>query len=93
MWTQLADDAFSRLKLTLTEAPLLIYPQLDAESVLDTDASNTSIGVVLSQQVHGQKRVVAYFSCALSPAEGHYCVIHRELLAMVKAIKHFHMYL
>ena len=93
MWTQETDDAFSRLKLALTEAPLLIYPQLDAEFVLDTDASGTGIEAVLSQQVHGQERVVANFSRALSSAECYYCVTQWELLAMVKAIKHFHAYL
>ena len=92
-WTQEADDAFHKLKLALTEAPLLIYPQLDAEFVLDTDASSTGIGAVLSQQDNGQERVVAYYSRALSPAERHYCVTCRELLAMVKAIKHSHTYL
>ena len=61
--------------------------------MLDTDASSTGIGAVLSQQVNGQERVVAYYSRALSPAERHYCVTRQELLAMVKAIKHFHTYL
>ena len=37
-------------------------------------------------------RVIAYFS-PLSAQERHYCVTRRELLAVVKAIKHFHAYL
>ena len=52
--------------------------------VLDTDASSTGIGAVLSQQVNGQERVVAYFSRALKAPERHYCVTRKELLAMVK---------
>ena len=39
VWTQEADDAFHKLKLALMEAPLLVYPRLDAEFILDTDAS------------------------------------------------------
>lgn len=93
MWTQEADDALSRLEFALTEAPLLIYPQLDAEFVLDTDASSTGIGAVLSQQVNREERVVAYFSCSLSLSELHYCVFCWEVLVMEKAIKHFHAYL
>ena len=89
MWTQEADDALSRLEFALTEAPLLIYPQLDAEFVLDTDASSTGIGAVLSQQVNREERVVAYFSCSLSLSELHYCVFCWEVLVMEKAIKHF----
>ena len=92
-WTQEADDAFSKLKQMLTESPILAYPQLDVEFVLDTDASSTGIGAVLSQQVNGQERVVAYFSRALKAPERHYCVTRKELLAMVKAIRHFHAYL
>ena len=95
VWTAEAEDAFQRLKVALTEAPILSYPSLDALFVLDTDASSTGIGAVLSQQFPGeeQEKVIAYFSCALSPAERHYCVTRRELLAMVKAIRHFRAYL
>lgn len=52
-----------------------------------------TFGAVLSQQFQGQKRVVAYFSHSLSHPEQHYCVTHKELLAVVKAIQHFHLYL
>ena len=93
VWTQEANDAFHKLKLVLTDAPLLVYPRLDADFILDTDASGIGIGAVLSQQTNGQERVVAYFSHALTLAERHYCVTRQELLAMVKAIKHFHTYL
>jgi len=53
------------------------------------------MGGVLSQCSPGedQERVIAYFSQALSSQERHYCVTRRELLAVVKAIKHFHAYL
>ena len=37
--------------------------------------------------------MVAYYSCTLSRPERYYCVTHKELLAVVKAIKHFHVYL
>ena len=53
--------------------------------MLDTDASN--VGVVLSQVHQGYERVIAYYSQALSKPE---C---SELLAIAKAIDHFHPYL
>ena len=40
-----------------------------------------------------QERVVAYYSCTLSQPKHHYCVTHKELLAVVKSIKPFHVYL
>ncbi|GFT79684.1 retrovirus-related Pol polyprotein from transposon 412, partial [Trichonephila clavipes] len=50
------------LKEALTSSPILIYPQPDKPFILDTDASNESVGAVLSQEIDGQKRVVAYWS-------------------------------
>ncbi|GFW52008.1 retrovirus-related Pol polyprotein from transposon opus [Trichonephila clavipes] len=77
----------------LTSSPILIYPQPDKPFILDTDASNESVGAVLSQEIDGQERVVAYWSKCLSKPERNYCVTRKELLAIVKAIEHFHHYL
>ncbi|GFW48661.1 retrovirus-related Pol polyprotein from transposon opus [Trichonephila clavipes] len=81
------------LKEALTSSPILIYPQPDKPFILDTDASNESVGAVLSQEIDGQERVVAYWSKCLSKPERKYCVTRKELLAIVKAIEHFHHYL
>lgn len=61
--------------------------------MLDTDASNFAVGAVLSQLQDGQERVLAYYSQVLTPQEQNYCVTHRELLAVVKGVHHFHHYL
>jgi hypothetical protein len=53
--------------------------------VVDTDASNPGIGVVLSKVQDGQERVTAYYSKTLNKAERNYCVTRRELPAIVKA--------
>ena len=39
------------------------------------------------------ERVIAYYGKILSPPEKSYCVTKQELLATVKAIKHFRLYL
>ncbi|GFR23049.1 retrovirus-related Pol polyprotein from transposon 412, partial [Trichonephila clavata] len=56
-------------------------------------ASRESIGAVFSQEIDGQERVIAYFSKCLSRPERNYCVTRKELLAIVKAVEHFHPYL
>ncbi|GFW60783.1 retrovirus-related Pol polyprotein from transposon 412 [Trichonephila clavipes] len=92
-WTKECEDSFLQLKEALTSSPILIYPQPDKPFILDTDASNESVGAVLSQEIDGQERVVVYWSKCLSKPERNYCVTRKELLAIVKAIEHFHHYL
>ena len=57
--------------------------------MLSTDASAIGIGAVLEQSRH----VVAYASRTLSVSERNYCVIQRECLAIVFALKQFTYYL
>ena len=62
--------------------------------MLDTDASDTGIGAILSQvQDDGGEAVIAYASRSLSRQEQRYCVPCRELLAVVEFIHHFRHYL
>ncbi|GFV17974.1 retrovirus-related Pol polyprotein from transposon 297 [Trichonephila clavipes] len=65
-------------KEALTSSPILIYPQPDKPFILDTDASNESVGAVLSQEIDGQERVVAYWSKCLSKPERNYCVTRKR---------------
>ncbi|GFW70250.1 hypothetical protein TNCV_3337681 [Trichonephila clavipes] len=60
-WTKECEDSFLQLKEALTSSPILIYPQPDKPFILDTDASNESVGAVLSQEIDGHERVVAYW--------------------------------
>ncbi|GFV49854.1 retrovirus-related Pol polyprotein from transposon opus [Trichonephila clavipes] len=92
IWTVDCNNAFNKLKDALTFAPVLASPEIGKQFILDTDASHESIGAVLSQEIDGQERVIAYFSKCLSKLERN-CVTRKELLAIVKAVEHFHPYL
>jgi hypothetical protein len=85
-WSPEANATFRSLKEALCTAPVLGYPRSGEKFSVDTDASNTGIGGVLSQVQDGHERVVAYVSKTLSKAERNYCVIRRELLAIVKIL-------
>ena len=92
-WTSQHDSAFNSLKLALTTAPVLSYPNETGTFILDTDASNIGIGAVLSQIQNGTERVIAYESRKLTKPERRYCVTRKELLAVYSFVKHFHHYL
>ena len=92
-WTAECQAAMDTLKAALTTTPLLTYPKENAPFVLDTDASGSAIGAVLSQRQDDEERVVLYYSRGLSRPERNYCVTRRELLAVVESIKHCHHYL
>ena len=92
-WTDTEADSFRLLKAGMMSAPVLGYPDPALRYTLDTDASNVGVGAVLSQEQNGVERVIAYYSKTLAPPERNYCVTRRELLAVVKAVKHFRPYL
>ena len=62
LWTDECERAFKKLKEALTSSPILAYPQPDKLFILDTDASNESVGAVLSQEIDGNEHVIAYWS-------------------------------
>ncbi|GFT92065.1 retrovirus-related Pol polyprotein from transposon 17.6 [Trichonephila clavipes] len=93
IWTVDCSNAFNKLKDALTSAPILTYPEIGKQFILDKDASHESIGAILSQEIDGQENVIAYLSNCLSKPERNYCETRKELLAIVKAVEHFHPYL
>jgi hypothetical protein len=48
VWTEVEQNAFETLKAALTNPPILAMPAAEGLFTLDTDASNTAIGAVLS---------------------------------------------
>ena len=82
------------MKQHLTSAPLLALPDWSRPFIVNTDASDTGIGAILSQvQADGEEHVVSYASRLLTKAERNYCVTRKELLAVVTFLHHFRQYL
>ena len=77
----------------LTNAPILSLPNREGKFILDTDASNSAIGAVLSQEQDGKEKVIAYASNKLSKTQKSYCITRKELLAAYNYIKQFKHYL
>ena len=90
-WKEAEQNSFELLQQKLMTAPVLRYPDPSQTYIFNTDASGFGVGAVLSQE-RGVERVIAYYSKTFSPPERNYCVTRRELLATVKAVKHFRPY-
>ena len=63
-------NAFDELRKCLVSSSISAYPDYNRRFILDTDASDTGIGAVLSQiSDEGSERVIAYASRSLSRPE------------------------
>ncbi|KAL1204567.1 RNA-directed DNA polymerase-like protein [Cardamine amara subsp. amara] len=88
-WGSAQEEAFNKLKDSLTHAPVLVLPNFDKTFEIECDASGTGIGAVLTQ---GGKPV-AYFSEKLNGASLNYPVYDRELYALVRSLETWQHYL
>lgn len=79
-------EAFVKLKLTLTSPPLLAYFKEDALTTVKTDASYEGIGACLSQIHDGETRIIEYASRTLKDAEKKYHSNELEVTAVHWAI-------
>jgi len=88
-WNEEAQKTFLQFKKFLTIAPVLHLPYLSLLFVVETDASNSAIGMVLSQAGHP----IAFFSKKLCPKMQNNLVYVKEMLAITKAVKKWRHYL
>lgn len=89
LWSDTSNTSFSKIKEALYQVTFLAHPVPDANLSLVTDASDTSVGAVLQQEIKGIKEPLSFFSRSLTKSERKYSAYDRELLAIYLAIKHF----
>ena len=93
-WSAETEIAFQKLKSLLVEMPVLGVADPSQPYVLQTDASEKGLGAVLSQtNSRGEEHPIAYASRKLLSRETKYSIIEKECLAVVWALKFFHVYL
>ena len=71
----------------------MAFPTNDGQFILDSDASDETIGAVLMQIQSGVEKVIAYGSQTLGKAERNYCATDRELLAVKYFMEYYKQYL
>ncbi|KAA3465983.1 Transposon Ty3-I Gag-Pol polyprotein [Gossypium australe] len=82
-WFEKCQRSFEQLKAILTEAPVLVQPELGKEFVIYSDVSLNGLGCVLMQE----GKVIAYASRQLKPHEKNYPTHDLELAAIMFALK------
>ena len=87
------EDAFLFLKTRLLQAPILALPNFHHSFEIDTDASETALGAVLSQIVDGEERPIAFESRVLSKTEVNYATTKPEALAIIQAMQWLRPYI
>ncbi|KAJ8332896.1 hypothetical protein SKAU_G00417920 [Synaphobranchus kaupii] len=94
-WNPEAENAFKKIKRLFSSAPILVHPDPTRQFVVETDASDTGVGAVLSQvsPTDNLLHPCAFFSRKLSPAERNYDVGNRELLAVKLALEEWRHWL
>ena len=95
IWTAATEAAFCDLKKRLTEGPILLQPDTTRAFIIETDASEWAIGIVLLQEHPETKRLhpVAYDGRKLTAAEINYPVHEKELLAIKYALQTWRIYI
>ncbi|KAL1249188.1 hypothetical protein QQF64_020193 [Cirrhinus molitorella] len=85
-WGPTEEEAFQRIKTALTSEPVLRAPDFNCPFLLQTDASDTGLGAVLSQVQDGEEHPVIYISRKLISAEQHYATVEKKALAVKWAV-------
>ena len=92
-WNPECHNAFEKLKEALIDSSVLKQPDYNSPFIVDTDASDNSLGAALSNIVDGVEYPVSSASRVLTPAECRYSTTKREALALIQEMKWFKPYI
>lgn len=88
-WSEVSQQAFERLKESMSSCPVLAILGFTLRFELQCDASREGIDTVLMQNKHP----IAFESHKLTQAERHYPIYEKEMLAIMHALAKFYQYL
>ncbi|MBW0486840.1 hypothetical protein O181_026555 [Austropuccinia psidii MF-1] len=92
----LLPEALSQFQLSkefLTTSPILSHFNSSLQTIVETDASDYTLGAVLSQLNDSGNHPISFDSHKLLPAELNYEIHYKELLGIVWALKHWRAFL
>ena len=92
-WSTEEQEAFSKLKIAITSAPILKGADFNKKFYIICDGSKIGIGSILLQEHSGTLHPIVYYSRKLKDAETRYPSIKIELLALHDSVKTFSTFL
>lgn len=88
IWDENCELAFKNVKEQLTRAPTLVYFDPSKDLVLQSDSSQTGLGVALLQD----GKPIEYASRSLTQAERKWAQIEKEMLSILFGLERFDQY-
>jgi hypothetical protein len=88
-WVSRSTEAFEKLKMAMTQAPVLAVPDFSKQFVVETDACDSGVGAVLTQEGHP----IAFMSKSMPNRSKALSTYDKEMLAIVLAIDKWRPYL
>ena len=94
-WGAEEQKAFDGIKMAVTSAPILRFPDDDEPFHIEADSSDFATGAVLSQRSKedGNYHPVAYYSKSLTAVERNYEIHDKEMLAIIRALEEWRHFL
>ncbi|GFX70439.1 retrovirus-related Pol polyprotein from transposon 17.6 [Trichonephila clavipes] len=92
-WNSSCQNAFEEFKTRLSKNPVLYSPNFTKHFIIQCDASNLGIGVVLSQVCENEEHPIMFLSKKLSLAEQKYSTTEKECAAIIFAVQKLKCYL
>src|SRR6266436_3998041 len=94
LWGAAEQQAFDALKSTVTSAPTLAFSSKSGPFCLECDASNFTMGAILSQQQEdGLFHPIGFMSKSFSDMEWNYQIHDKEMLAIMHALEEWRHFL
>jgi len=79
VWGEREQKAFNTIKKHVSKSTLLTYPDFNKPFEIHTDASDTQLGAIISQD----KKPIAFYLKKLTECEQCYTTIEKELLSVI----------
>ena len=94
IWDKTCESSFTKLKKSISTAPVLAFLDYNEEFLVYSYASeDTIVGVLLEKKNENHEQPIAFMSKNLRDGELKYTPTEKQAYALVKALKHFRTYI